>query len=81
MTKKFKIRPKRKFPLWLRLIISIPLVVSIMWTVMILSVYNEIPLVYEQASPSGINTLLILIVSFAVSYGAFIFIEYRKTLE
>lgn len=69
---------KKKTPAWKLIVISIPLIVSVMWAVSIISVYNELPLVYEQASPRNVNTLLILIITFIISYGVFIFMRFRK---
>ncbi|MBW2989772.1 hypothetical protein KY358_05650 [Candidatus Woesearchaeota archaeon] len=71
-------KPVRRITLWKWIVISIPLVVGIMWAISILSVYNEIPVVYEQASPSGVNMLLVLIFIFIASYGAFVFMRFRR---
>ncbi|MBW2974962.1 hypothetical protein KY366_04560 [Candidatus Woesearchaeota archaeon] len=67
-----------KIALWKWVITSIPLVVSVVWAVSIIFTYNEIQVVYEQASPGGINTLLSLIFLFILCYGSFVVIEFRK---
>jgi hypothetical protein len=73
--------PKKKIVLWRWIIVSIPLIVGVMWAISILSVHNELPIIYEQTSPGDINTLLGLIFTFIVSYGAFVFIQFKKTTE
>jgi len=72
---------KKKIPLWRWIIIAIPLIVGIMWAISIIAAYNEIPIVYEQASPTGVKSLLSLIFVFIVSYGAFVGIEFRKNMQ
>lgn len=74
-------KPKKHIKLWAWIIISIPIIVAIVWAISIIATYRQIPLVYEQASPSGIKTVLGLIFTFIVSYGAFVFMEFKKTLE
>jgi hypothetical protein len=68
----------RKRPLWIWIIILIPLIVAIMWVISILSVYRQIAVVYEQSSPTGVNTLLGLIFSFIITYSAFVVLEYKR---
>ena len=70
--------PTKQTPAWKLIVISTPLIVAVMWAVSIISVYNELPLVYEHASPGNVNTLLILIITFIISYGTFIFIRFKK---
>lgn len=69
---------KKKIALWRLIVLLTPLIVGIMWAISILSVYNEIPIIYEQASPSNVNTLLFLILLFIISYGTFLFIRLTK---
>ena len=72
---------KRKIVLWRWIVILIPLLVGIMWLVSLLLVKEEIPIVYEQASPSSVQSLLSLIGVFIVSYGTFVVIEFRKDIR
>ena len=74
-------RPGKHIRLWTWIIISIPLIIGILWAVSILYSYDDLPLAYEQASPSSIKTVLGLIFTFIVSYGAFVFMEFKKTVQ
>jgi len=82
MAKKAKKKiAKKKIVLWRWIIILIPLIIAIVWVITLISTYKEIPLIYEQASPTGILTLLSLIFVFIVSYGAFVFMEFKRNME
>ena len=72
---------RKHIKLWAWIVISIPIIVAIVWAISIIATYRQIPLVYEQASPSSIKTVLGLVFTFIVSYGAFVFIEFKKTIE
>jgi len=80
MAKKAKKKIKKtKIVLWRWIIIAIPLIVALMWAIILIFVYNDIPIVYENASPSGVKTLIGLIVLFIIAYGSFFFLELRKS--
>ena len=74
-------KPKKHIKLWAWIVISIPIIVAIIWAINIMSTYNEIPLVYEQASPGSIKAVLVLIFTFILSYSAFVFMEFKKTIS
>ncbi len=80
-TKKVIKAPKKNIILWKWIIILLPLIVAILWVIAILSAREQIPLVYEQASPEGVSALLILILLFIVSYGTFAFMTFRKIVN
>ena len=80
MAKKAKKKIKKtKIVLWRWIIIAIPLIVALMWAIILIFVYNDIRIVYENASPSGVKTLIGLIVLFIIAYGSFFFLELRKS--
>ena len=67
--------------LWRWMIIVIPLVVGIIWIITLLISYNNLPILYEEASPSSILSLLGLIFIFVISYGAFVFMELKRNIS
>jgi hypothetical protein len=69
---------KKKIPLWKWIVVLIPLIVGIMWAISLISLRNQIPLVYEGASPGSVNSLLVLVLLFIVSYGTFVFMRMVK---
>jgi len=74
--------PTKKTMPWHKwVIISVPLIVGLVWLISLLSVYKKIPLVYAQASPTGVMSLIGLVFAFIVSYGAFVFIEFNKKMQ
>lgn len=75
--KSFK-KAKKKIVLWRWIIILIPLIVAVMWAIALLIAYDDLPLVYEKASPASVKTLLSLIFSFILTYGAFAFMVSRR---
>ncbi|MBU1005829.1 MAG: hypothetical protein KJ561_08405 [Nanoarchaeota archaeon] len=74
-------KSKKHIKLWAWIVISIPIVVAVIWAISIITTYRQLPLVYEQASPSSIKTVLALIFTFIISYGAFVFMEFKKTIS
>lgn len=72
---------KKDIILWKWIVIVIPLIVGLMWLVTIMLSYHDIPVIYEQASPTGIMSLLGLIFIFIISYGAFVFIEFKRNIS
>ena len=71
----------KKILYWRWIVISVPLIVALMWAIMLIFAYKDIPVMYDQASPSGIATLISLIFTFIVSYGAFVLLEFKSDLE